>query len=89
MKIDTGDITLQDSSHLMTDVVVPRPIAWVSTVDENGVFNLAPFLLLWTGEQFPDGDWFSVGSYRDGKKKDTIRNIELTKDFVINVVTKP
>jgi flavin reductase (DIM6/NTAB) family NADH-FMN oxidoreductase RutF len=31
---------------------------------------------------------FSVGSYRDGQKKDTLRNIELTKDFVVNVVTE-
>jgi flavin reductase (DIM6/NTAB) family NADH-FMN oxidoreductase RutF len=88
MKIDPGDITLQDSSHLMTDVVVPRPIAWVSTVDENGVFNLAPFSCYGLVSSFPMVIGFSVGSYRDGKKKDTIRNIELTKDFVINVVTE-
>ena len=41
MIIDTYDLALQDASHLMTDIVVPRPIAWVSTVDENGVYNLA------------------------------------------------
>ncbi len=88
MKIDTDDLALQDSSHLMTDIVVPRPIAWVSTIDENGVYNLAPFSCYGLVSGLPMVVGFSVGSYRDGKKKDTLRNIELTKDFVINVVTE-
>ena len=88
MKIDTNDLALQDSSHLITDIVVPRPIAWVSTVDENGVFNLAPFSCYGMVSGLPMVVGFSVGSYRDGQKKDTLRNIELTKDFVINVVTE-
>jgi len=89
MKIDTNDLSLQDSSHFMTDIVVPRPIAWVSTVDENGVFNLAPFSCYGLVSGLPMVVGFSVGSYRDGQKKDTLRNIELTKEFVINVVTAP
>ena len=88
MIIDTNELALQDASHLMTDIVVPRPIAWVSTVDENGVNNLAPFSCYGLVSGSPMVVGFSVGSYRDGKKKDTIRNIELTKDFVINVVTE-
>ena len=88
MKIDTDNLALQDSSHLMTDIVVPRPIAWVSTIDENGVFNLAPFSCYGLVSGLPMVVGFSVGSYRDGQKKDTLRNIELTKDFVINVVTE-
>jgi flavin reductase (DIM6/NTAB) family NADH-FMN oxidoreductase RutF len=89
MKIDTNDLALQDSSHFMTDIVVPRPIAWVSTVDENGIFNLAPFSCYGLVSGLPMVVGFSVGSYRDGQKKDTLRNIELTKEFVINVVTEP
>ena len=88
MKIDPNDLSLQDSSHLMNDSVVPRPIAWVSTVNENGVFNLAPFSCYGLVSGLPMVVGFSVGSYRDGQKKDTLRNIELTKDFVINVVTE-
>ena len=88
MKIDTVKLALQDSSHVLTDIVVPRPIAWVSTVDENGVFNLAPFSCYGLVSGLPMVVGFSVGSYRDGQKKDTLRNIELTKDFVINVVTE-
>jgi flavin reductase (DIM6/NTAB) family NADH-FMN oxidoreductase RutF len=67
---------------------VPRPIAWVSTVDEAGIFNLAPFSCYGLVSASPPVIGFSVGSYRDGKKKDTLRNIELTGDFVINVVTE-
>jgi flavin reductase (DIM6/NTAB) family NADH-FMN oxidoreductase RutF len=89
MKIDTNDLALQDSSHFMTDIVVPRPIAWVSTVDENGIFNLAPFSCYGLVSGLPMVVGFSVGSYRNGQKKDTLRNIELTKEFVINVVTEP
>jgi len=88
VKIDTNDLALQDSSHLLTDIVVPRPIAWISTVDEDGVFNLAPFSCYGMVSGLPMVVGFSVGSYRDGQKKDTLRNIELTKDFVVNVVTE-
>jgi len=88
VKIDTNDLALQDSSHLLSDIVVPRPIAWISTVDENGVFNLAPFSCYGMVSGLPMVVGFSVGSYRDGQKKDTLRNIELTKDFVVNVVTE-
>lgn len=88
MKIDPDDLALQDSFHLLGDIVVPRPIAWVSTVDENGVFNLAPFSCYGMVSGLPMVVGFSVGSHRDGQKKDTLRNIELIKDFVINVVTE-
>jgi len=88
LKIDPNDLALQDSAHLLGDIVVPRPIAWVSTVDENGVFNLAPFSCYGLVSSFPMVVGFSVGSYRDGQKKDTLRNVELTKCFVINVVTE-
>jgi flavin reductase (DIM6/NTAB) family NADH-FMN oxidoreductase RutF len=86
--IDTNELALQDASHLMTDIVVPRPIAWVSTVDENGVYNLAPFSCYGLVSGMPMVVGFSVGAYRDGRKKDTLRNIEFTKDFVVNVVTE-
>ncbi len=88
MKIDTNELALQDSSHLLSDIVVPRPIAWVSTVNKNGVFNVAPFSCYGLVSGLPMVVGFSVGSYRDGQQKDTLRNIELTNEFVINVVTE-
>ena len=88
MKIDPTVLNQEDSSHLLTDIVIPRPIAWVSTVDEHGIFNLAPFSAYGIVSTRPMVVCFSVGMKRDGQKKDTLRNIELTGEFVIGVVTK-
>lgn len=88
MKLDPKNLTQQDSAHLLTDIVVPRPIAWVSTVDERGVYNLAPFSAYAMISANPMVVGFSIGSRRDGQKKDTLRNAESTREFVINVVTE-
>ena len=88
MKIDPMNLTQQDSAHLLTDIIVPRPIAWVSTVDERGVFNLAPFSAYGMISARPMVVGFSVSSRRDGQKKDTLRNVESSREFVINVVTE-
>ena len=88
MKFDPKSLENRDLAHLLTDVVVPRPIAWVSTVSEQGIYNLAPFSAYSMVSAKPLLVCFSVGTTRDGQKKDTILNIESTKDFVINVVTE-
>lgn len=88
MKFDPKDLNLPDASHLLTDIVSPRPIAWVSTVGENGVFNLAPFSAYGMVCVKPMVVAFSVSSNRDGRKKDTLRNIESSKEFVVCVVTE-
>lgn len=88
MKIDPASLTQQDSSHLLTDIVIPRPIAWVSTVDRRGVFNLAPFSAYSMICTKPMVVGFSVGTKRDGQKKDTLRNVESTGEFVVSVVTE-
>ncbi len=87
MKINPEDLTRQESSHLLTDIDIPRPIAWVSTVGEHGVHNLAPFSANGMVATRPMVVGFSVGMTRDGQKKDTLRNVEITKEFVVNVVT--
>lgn len=88
MKFDPKSLENRDLAHLLADVVVPRPIAWVSTVSEQGIYNLAPFSAYSMVSAKPLLVCFSVGTTRDGQKKDTILNIESTKDFVINVVTE-
>lgn len=86
MKIDLANLNQRDSHHLMVDAVVPRPIAWVATVSEDGVFNLAPYSAYCLVSLKPAMVGFCVAATRDGRKKDTLRNIESTKEFVINVV---
>lgn len=71
-----------DFYRLLTAVVVPRPIAWVSTVDANGVSNLAPHSFYTVACARPPIVMFSsVG------KKDTLRNVRETGEFVVNLAT--
>jgi flavin reductase (DIM6/NTAB) family NADH-FMN oxidoreductase RutF len=73
---------------LLISSVVPRPIAWVSTVDGAGVRNLAPFSYFMAITDDPPTIAFSSsfrGAGVDGKK-DTLRNVEATREFVVNVV---
>ncbi len=86
MKIDLQNLGLRDTHHWLMDAVVPRPIAWVSTVGEDGVFNLAPFSAYCVVSVKPAVVGFCAVTTRDGRKKDTLRNIEYAKEFVINVV---
>jgi flavin reductase (DIM6/NTAB) family NADH-FMN oxidoreductase RutF len=86
MKINPADLDLRDSHRLNTAAIVPRPIAFVSTIGEDGIYNLAPFSAYATISVKPAIICFSVVPRRDGQKKDTLRNIEFSKDFVINVV---
>jgi flavin reductase (DIM6/NTAB) family NADH-FMN oxidoreductase RutF len=78
---------------LLIGCVVPRPIAWVSSVDADGVCNLAPFSYFMAITDDPPTIAFSSsprgerGSVRT--KKDTLRNIEALGEFVVNVVDDP
>ena len=77
----TGDPAV-NTYRLLTAVVVPRPIAWVSTVDADGVVNLAPHSFYTVVCARPPIVMFSsVG------KKDTLRNVRETGQFVVNVAT--
>jgi flavin reductase (DIM6/NTAB) family NADH-FMN oxidoreductase RutF len=75
---------------LLSGSVVPRPIAWVSTISESGVLNLAPFSFFTVASRNPPMLCISVGpgvGEREGTEKDTLVNIRSQKEFVINVVT--
>jgi len=88
MKIDPASLGTRDAYRLFVSVVTPRPIAWVSTVDRRGINNLAPFSMYTLLSSVPAVLGFGVGAYRGGQKKDTLRNVEATKEFVINIVTE-
>src|SRR4051812_41863227 len=67
--------------------IVPRPIAWISTVNRSGTVNLAPFsqsnILGWD----PPYVMFSAFTRFDGRRKDTVANAEETGEFVFNMAT--
>jgi len=74
---------------LMTGAIVPRPIAFVSSVGSDGVHNLAPFSFFAGVSADPPVICFCpMIRSSDGKKKDTLHNIEATGEFVVNVVSE-
>ena len=71
---------------LMIGIINPRPIAWVSTCDQAGATNLAPYSFFTGVSAHPPTLLFCPANTRDGTKKDTLLNIEETEEFVVNVV---
>lgn len=73
---------------IMATLIVPRPIAFVSTLSSDGVANLAPFSYFMPGGVNPPSLCFCTILGRDGHKKDSLRNIEETGEFVVNLVMR-
>ena len=86
---DPGQIAANDIYKLMIGMIVPRPIAFVSTVDAAGARNLAPFSYFTACGSNPPVVCFST-SVRSGPNpyKDTLRNVEATGEFVVNIVSE-
>lgn len=79
----------RDVYRLMTAMIVPRPIAFVSTLSREGVRNLAPFSFFTAVSANPPVVCFSpMIRGADAAKKDTLLNIEATGEFVINIVSE-
>ena len=87
--LDPTSQTTTENYKLLIGSIVPRPIAFVSTVNAEGQPNLAPFSFF-TGVCSTPLTVCFCPSIRgsDGQKKDTLKNIEVTKEFVIQVVTE-
>lgn len=87
--VDTAESSWVDAYRRLTEVVIPRPIALVGTVDREGAANLAPFSFFTVVSSNPPFVAFSPHRLgRTGGKKDTLRNIETTGEFTISVVTE-
>ncbi len=77
------DLSVAAAYELLTSIVQPRPIAFVSTVSASGVPNLAPFSFYMIGGTNPPSVMISPVLGAGGRKKDSLRNIEETGEFVI------
>jgi flavin reductase (DIM6/NTAB) family NADH-FMN oxidoreductase RutF len=86
MQIDPASLSSRDAYRLMISCIIPRPIAFVTTLSRDGVTNLAPFSFFNGVSSDPPVISIAVATKRDGSKKDTWRNIEETGEFVVNVV---
>ena len=86
MRVDFNPAELgrRDFYRLINSVVVPRPIAWVSTRSSNGVDNLAPHSFFTVACVEPP-----VLQFTSVRRKDSLRNVEATGEFVINLAPEP
>ena len=88
MILDTNAITTQERYKLLIGAMVPRPIAWVSSMDAQGTLNLAPFSYFTAVCANPLTLIFCPGIHPNGEKKDTWRNIEQLPEYVINITNE-
>lgn len=85
MQIDFSAFSATQRYHLMTQSIIPRPIAWVLTDSENGNYNLAPFSYFTAVSSDPALLMLSVGKKPNGDNKDTLTNILKNKKMVIHI----
>jgi flavin reductase (DIM6/NTAB) family NADH-FMN oxidoreductase RutF len=87
--LDPAQIAANDIYKLMIGMIVPRPIAFVSSVDVAGVRNLAPFSYFTACSSRPPVVCFCT-SVRSGPRpyKDTLENVRATGEFVVNIVSE-
>ncbi len=95
MKIIPKDIDPKEMYKILIGSVLPRPIAWVSTISKEGIANLAPFSFFTVASTVPPvlcfAPQYANTEMKDGKDipvpKDTLANIRETKEFVVNMVS--
>jgi len=88
MLLDFSALTAREAYRWMVGTILPRPIAWVSTVAPDGRTNLAPFSFFQGVTANPPTLLFIQANNREGAKKDTVRNVELVPEFVVNLVPR-
>jgi flavin reductase (DIM6/NTAB) family NADH-FMN oxidoreductase RutF len=88
MQIDPKTHSNADNYKLLTNLVIPRPIAWITSLGDDGLVNLAPFSFFNAVGSDPPYLAVSIGHRDDGTPKDTGRNIERRREFVVNLVTE-
>ena len=89
MEINPEELTVKENYKLLIGSILPRPIAFISTQSITGARNLAPFSFFTGVTSNPPTIAFAPARKEPaGIKKDTLTNIEETREFVVNVVTE-
>jgi flavin reductase (DIM6/NTAB) family NADH-FMN oxidoreductase RutF len=89
MEFDLNDLPPGAAYKLLTGAVVPRPIGWISTVDQTGRPNLAPYSFFNAVSSKPPCLVIGMGRRGiDQQPKDTWHNIQAVGEFVANIVTE-
>lgn len=84
MQVAAASLGADEIYRLLSSVVVPRPIAWITSVSRDGVVNLAPFSCFTFVSNLPPLIGVTIGR-KVGRRKDTGANIHTTREFVINI----
>ena len=87
MQFDPQNLEQKSIYKLLTGIVIPRPIGWISSISEDGITNLAPFSYFNAVGDDPPHIMFSAGRGANSNK-DTLNNVLSTKQFVVNMVTE-
>ena len=88
MQLNLSELSPTKRYFVLSSLVLPRPIAWVTTLNEDGGVNAAPFSYFQLLGQEPPLIVLGIGRRRDGSAKDSFRNIRRAKEFVINLVNE-
>ena len=87
MEINLMELESRHAHDLLTSSIIPRPIAWVSSINKDGQTNLAPFSFFTGVSWSPPILAFSVVNRSDGTIKDTVINIKEIPEFVVHIVS--
>lgn len=87
MQFDFNEMTANQIYFTMIQTIIPRPIAWVLSENESSNFNLAPFSYFTAVASDPALLMFSVGKKLDDDNKDTLKNIQKRKEFVVHIAS--
>lgn len=85
MIIDFAQLKPAEIYKTMIQSIIPRPVAWTLSVNDNGSFNLAPFSYFNAIGSNPPMVSLSIGKRKDGTDKDTKRNIEERQYFTVHI----
>ncbi|MBR0898006.1 flavin reductase family protein [Bradyrhizobium tropiciagri] len=89
MEYAASDLTQRERYKVLTSFVLPRPIAWVTSQNADGVVNAAPFSFFNVFCEDPPLCMFAVNRRPDGREKDTMINIQRSGEFVVNLTDEP
>src|ERR687897_2406126 len=86
MDLKLAEVSPHERYKLLIGLVIPRPIAWISTRSANGVANCAPFSFFNVFSEDPPVCVIGINQRSDGELKHSLKNIRRTGEFVVNLV---
>lgn len=89
MDYAASDLTPRERYKVLASFVLPRPIAWVTTIGPTGIVNAAPFSFFNVFCEDPPLCMFAANRKPNGEDKDTLLNIQRTGEFVVNIADEP